>query len=475
MRYLIPCILVFLLLLPPSQAPAQVNISGTLLGADGQPMAMAHMIVKNGPRDTTVIAPVEASGRFGFTLNEPGGYGVYATGVHHATLTMPLVLMSREDVVLNIRLGTHRLDPTLDTVRVVMSTSEEGVAMQRLPDGTFAVQVETDADTIAYQIHGASVFSSWGSDVLVAGTSQDRFAFMEAGPFWRRDRNDYYSVLDVDNRQFVDITLDPSALPQHVVEPTVSSVPSTAGEVAAIHLDVDWRSLRRAVARRDNNSQYAEIEEQERAVVEERLDRERDPVLRQWLIMRYFDKMMPLPSKKNRRLAREALKTIPPDSPFWSFEAWSSVGAYDLMFSIGEMAEDYKRVKAYIRRVIASHPDPDVHRHFLARGLDEAAFQGDEEAKWRYYAELQAVYPESGDAERARRTFAPDRRLQTGNPVPPFSFVSLEDPAVIFTDEPFAKFTSVLDLGVGASSSQCDSARINLFDLCIAEVLLEWG
>ena len=44
-----------------------------------------------------------------------------------------------------------------------------------------------------------------------------------------------------------------------------------------------------------------------------------------------------------------------------------------------------------------------------------------------------------------------------------------------FTDEPFAKFTSALDLGVGASSIQCDSARINLFDLCIAEVLLEWG
>ena len=41
--------------------------------------------------------------------------------------------------------------------------------------------------------------------------------------------------------------------------------------------------------------------------------------------------------------------------------------------------------------------------------------------------------------------------------------------------EPFAQFTSALDLGVGASSSQCDSARINLFDLCIAEVLLEWG
>ncbi len=41
--------------------------------------------------------------------------------------------------------------------------------------------------------------------------------------------------------------------------------------------------------------------------------------------------------------------------------------------------------------------------------------------------------------------------------------------------EPFAKSTSALDLGVGASSSQCDSARINLFDLCIAEVLLEWG
>ena len=434
MRYLIPCILVFLLLLSPIQAPAQVNISGTLLGADGQPMAMAHMIVQNGPRDTTVIAPVNASGRFAFMLNEPGGYGVYAIGVHHETLKMPLVLMSREDIVLNIRLGTHRMNSAVDSVQVVMPTSEEGVDMQRLPDGTFAVRVETDADTIAYQIHGASVLSLWGSDVLVAGTSQDRIHFMETGPFWHLTRNNYYSVLDVDNRQFVDITLDPSALPRHVVGPTVSSVPPTTGEIAAIHLEVDQRSLRRAMARRYNNSQHAEIAEQERAVIEERLDRERDPVLRQWLIMRYFDRMKPPPSRKNRRLAREALKTIPPDSPLWSFEAWSSVGAHNLMFYIGRMEKDKERVTAYIRQVIASHPDPDVHRQFLDRGLNHADYQGDEEAKWRFYAELQAVYPETEDAEHARRKFAPDRRLQTGNPVPQFSFASLEDPTVTFTD-----------------------------------------
>ena len=174
-------------------------------------MAMAHLIVEDGPDDTTVVVPVSDSGRFSFMLNEPGGYGMYATGVNHKTLEMPLILTTHKKVELHIRLGSNRLVPELDTVQVVMAGSGKSADMQRRADGTFAARVKAAADTLAYQIRGVMTSES-GSEFLAAGASQDRLAFNEAGFFWRND-GDYYSVVDVRNTPFVDIVLDPLTLP----------------------------------------------------------------------------------------------------------------------------------------------------------------------------------------------------------------------------------------------------------------------
>ena len=90
MQYPNSRLLILILVLPLMQACGKANISGTLLGADGSPMAMAHVVIEDGPADTTFVVPVDGSGRFAFRLNEPGGYGMYAYGVHHQTLEIPL-------------------------------------------------------------------------------------------------------------------------------------------------------------------------------------------------------------------------------------------------------------------------------------------------------------------------------------------------------------------------------------------------
>ena len=124
-----------------------------------------------------------------------------------------------------------------------------------------------------------------------------------------------------------------------------------------------------------------------------------------------------------------------PDSPFWSFEAWSSVGASNLLAGIDRtFGDDNEVVYAYVEEGLAAHPDPDVRAQFLDWGTIMPDYQGFEDRKWRYYAQIQAEYSDTDQAEQMRRRFAPERKLQAGNTVPDFFFSPLNDSAVVFTN-----------------------------------------
>ncbi|MCY4672921.1 MAG: TlpA disulfide reductase family protein [Bacteroidetes bacterium] len=174
---------------------------------------------------------------------------------------------------------------------------------------------------------------------------------------------------------------------------------------------------------------------QERDTVRKQIALEQDSLVWQWYLLRYFDELpATLWPRHGRRLAREALESIPTDSPFWSYEAWSPVGASNLMYRIARRLKGQELLSAYVRRVIEKHPDPDVRAQFLYHGLYYAANEGDEKTKWLYYSMLQDSHADTRQAEGARRDFDRDRQLQTGNPVPQFSFVSFDDPTVTITN-----------------------------------------
>jgi hypothetical protein len=75
----------------PDGGPRLVTVRGTLLGAGGEPMPAAHVVVQDGPADTTLIAAADDEGRFSPRVPRPGGHVMYLLGVHHETLgALPL-------------------------------------------------------------------------------------------------------------------------------------------------------------------------------------------------------------------------------------------------------------------------------------------------------------------------------------------------------------------------------------------------
>ncbi|MDE2826783.1 MAG: thioredoxin-like domain-containing protein [Bacteroidota bacterium] len=236
--------------------------------------------------------------------------------------------------------------------------------------------------------------------------------------------------------------------------PEVTSHPVTVGEIVAIYLDVEARKRRIARMRdattielkggeRSVTHQYRILVDQERAPVFERIETESQPLLRQWLLLRFFDGLRPL--GQYQHLALEALQTVPPTSPLWTFEAWSTVGASKLIRIISSNADSPEEVAEYVQRVIDDHPDPEVRAQFLDVGLYDADRAGDEEAKWRYYNQLQTEHRRTENAARARRDFDERRRVKFGKPVPKFSFVSLDDRKVIYTNRRLLGTTYLID------------------------------
>lgn len=432
MRKSISRLAVVVLMASPTLSFAQIDLSGTLLQANGNPMAAAHLVIQNGPRDTSLIVPVNTAGHFAFTLDEPGGYGLYANGVHHETLEMPLILTDQKKVELHIRLQGNAFALSPDTLYVVFAESDEAVQMQRIQDGKYAVRLDTYADTLAYQIRYGYEPSEWRSDKILAGTMQDRLVFDDSGPFWDSE-SDYFSVLDTPGQTFVDITYDLSTLPQHEPGPSVTSNPSVIARIAQVYLEVE--EMERRMGSASNFLAFVNTASRERRAVRKQIASEQDPLVRQWYLLRYFDE---LPAtvwpRRDRRLAREALESIPVDSPLWSYEAWSPVGASNIMFYIARRLKDKELLSVYVRQVIEQHPDPDVRAQFLDHGLYHAHAEGDEKTKWLYYSMLQDSHADTRQAEQARRRFDQDRQLQAGNSVPQFSFVSFDDPTVTITN-----------------------------------------
>lgn len=408
-------------------------------------MEMAHIVVEVGRVDTSFVVQADPDGQYSFTLSEPGGYGLYVNGLHHQTLTMPLIVKEHGAVSLDIKLPEYKQEVEIDTLWVTSPSFEkEKQPMQRVSDGKFKFIARSSSDTLAYQILG--ITNVFGSSYQIAGTQYDHIAFNESGPFWDR-KSDYFSVINSSNGVF-EITYESKDELNIDTTYVVESSPDHVARISGIYLDVEWRErligmhYRNLLSRYDTHNE-AELEQFREAFrdygevikqpVLEQINEENDPFVKQWLMMRYFDELNP--TEGDSLLARQMLKEIPVTSPYWSFEAWSNVGASNLIFKIAETAKDDSLSDDYIDRTIALNEDPDVRSHFLYRAIDMAAYFGNEERKWRYYTQLINNHGEGYHARQMRRKYSKTRVIQPGNTMPSFSFVSLRDSTVTLTDE----------------------------------------
>jgi thiol-disulfide isomerase/thioredoxin len=445
----------FALLATEVPTEAQTRVHGSLLGADGQPMPKAHVIIQDGPVDTTIVAAADERGRFSLTLPETGGYGLYLTGVHHKTLETPLIVTSREPVELNVQLGTYEYENAPDSVWVTMSSNgyeKKGATLMTTDGEAFSTTLSSDADTLAYQIIGVRKSRSPRATYTISGANVDRYTFNESGPFWDR-RGDYVSVLETKKEVSTDVELRLDELPSPGQEPSFQSGNSTVEEIAGIYRETEAivqrigkkaRAYRPLVKKASTDEERKALQDSVKQImrqftdsltapVRQRIKQENAPLLREWLMLRYFDELDP--PDTDSMLARRVLREVSPTSPLWSYEAWSRVGASNLIGKLAWKANAPKLASSYMENVIENHPDADVRRHFLYRAIRMADNAGDEKRKMRHYGQMMSEFEETYHAKQIEREYAPNKNIQAGKPIPDYSLTAMTDSSVTYTDE----------------------------------------
>ncbi len=185
------------------------TLSGKIIGADGQPLSLAHVHVAEAGGN--VFKPLKSvqtneDGSFSLPLPPKQYLSILVTAPYHQPLELPLARQSaNESVVIDFQLQGHHYLPDFNQVKItgdwIDFSFAKALAMNKNADGTFSLQVPVQADTLAYQLIGLIP-----NEQSINGTQQDYMVYDGEG--------DYKSVIKTSD-SVVTVTFDPQKLPRN--------------------------------------------------------------------------------------------------------------------------------------------------------------------------------------------------------------------------------------------------------------------
>jgi thiol-disulfide isomerase/thioredoxin len=373
------------------QSLQQAVIFGTLLGADGQPMRKANVLVERLNNSKPLAsAQVSPQGRFKLTTEETGLLGIRFTGTDHQSHKMILIVDKPLRVNLNVKLKSYDYRENISEVRIIGDFNEFSLksarVMERRSDGTYVADFRVPAERFAYQLLGVTK-----DGATINGSQSDDYAYDGGG--------DYRSIVLARNGS-VSIVFDPNKLNRSAAAEQVrfkDKRSDTARFVAFYDAMMRRRDeLHNAlVAYRKTGRPLNEFRydwSHDSTTLEREISSEKRPLIRQLLLFSYLDiGFGDYGAKLNARTAREALAKIPPISPLWSIDP-SLVGVAI------DAAGDSQQYISYVEEIIGKHSDPSVVRII-------------------------------------RATLSPDRQIAVGKMAPNFSFVAFDNDAGSYTKD----------------------------------------
>ena len=435
----------------PTTKNAVTVISGTLLGADGAPMKLAHVHVYPPFRPSQVSrAVVSADGRFAIAVPGTGTYSLQFTGVDHRSATIPLLIDRPATIALDVRLQHHVYTDSLERVMVVGDwngfAASTAKPLARQPDGRYTLEVPTTADTVAYQLIGLE--AAGGSAHRIAGPQALRYVYDNGG--------EYRSIIAAHDGKAT-IVLDPAELARHpsAVSITFRDPRSRAARVFALYHSLE--DLRQVIA----DSEMAQYRRHEPRRYEwaapllarqwSALAAERDPLLRQIRLITLLNAAQ-YGVEIGRPAAQRIVREIPPSSPLWASylfgPPWMMTQAFELAAGdTGDVVDTAASLAglAYLDSVAAIQPDSELQAMALYGALGVARAMKDPERLNDYAMRLLTDYPGAAMTAVVRARMAPGRVWQEGAQPPAFQFASLDDSTVTYTPATFAGKVYLLD------------------------------
>lgn len=213
----------FMCLISTASAQQQATLRGKVLGADGKPMALAHVRISRYDNFVVPIVP-DKDGSFFCPLKERGGYDIRVTGTSHQpghftfcvtnadTITVTMHLQSYEHLT---PIGEIALTGNFNNYRMYDHT----VPMKKQRNGTWVGTVTSDSTLLRYQVLGLVEVRS------INGTMAEGYELDDAG--------DYFSLLSNKHKK-TKITLDLSKYPMSTA-PAYAVFADTLNQLIELH------------------------------------------------------------------------------------------------------------------------------------------------------------------------------------------------------------------------------------------------
>jgi len=423
----------FSLLLIPSLAasvacsrantPRQIAIQGTILGADGKPMPMAHARIWRDPFNPIVMVQADPDGSFRLkTSLKPGVYTLDFSGVGHHSAEVNLWVDRDRDFQIKARLRTHRIVGSPKELRLEAKNEQGQIAqVPLLPqgDGTWAAEVQATGAQLRYRVLGAV----W----LVEGVPF-RFGVngTQGSAFEPTADHNYLSLVPLTQGR-AHIVFDPRLLPHSDLPSQMSFEAKDDDLAAAWQVDQDrdailnLQTLPRTGSAEEKRAAYERIaafrkgyaDRWEAALAQETRPRVRQALGAALLLFGGPDKT-------------PVLKAFPADHPFWS-----QVGDTEL-FLAARSAD--KASSQALMGLILDRGEPEeaarlVQLSFLALRPEQVE---------KAFTELEALRPKHPVLQKVRAQMKQDQaRFAPGQRMPDFRLASLEDAKVVHTLESF--------------------------------------
>ncbi len=406
----------------------QTIITGKLVGSDGKTMPKAHVHLKSSDPKIPALSSLEVDkdGGYKITVNAGGLLIVEFTGVNHQRKYVPVFVETDANIKLNVKLAaneynTEFTDLTLiDDFKNINPTT--GKNFQKQADGTYLVEFETKKDTVEYEIFGLEKNSR-----IINGTQSDDYIYDGDG--------DYRSIVRAKEGK-VRVVFDPKKLIRASTKaeaafdeknPRLAAFAEIYDGMEARERELDQKISSAMQKGKNPQEILQEFTEADKAkAVKAKIGQEKDPFLRQVLILDYFSYYEQ--EKKDENLALLAMDEIPANSALWALRPY----LINLVLGSSKRKE---KTEAYFEKFLAENKNDDLKAQALLGAIQELKVEQKDDKVKQYLSLLEKNYPNTQAARVAKMQFSGDENIKVGVPVPEFSVLALGESQKNYSSE----------------------------------------
>lgn len=394
-------------------------ISGRVLGNDGKPLAKAAVEVYNEDSNKFSQIPVSTDGRFSLETSSKF-IKLRLSGVNHKSMFLPLIIHNATSLTFDVLLATNSYTDNFSKVKLICSinnySSEKAFSFKKNEKGIYAVDIETDKDTIQYELIGLSKNDeshSWN------GTMSDDYKYDTGG--------DFRSVI-YKKEKIAHIEFDPSKLIAENPEAKIASGDETLPEIIMMKEDVLYTNKLNKIHLDEtaNRNKMPDLS----AMVEDLRSKaynEKDQYLKGFYCISYL-KLWPFIEKDkfDTIICKQTLEIVPPESDLWMINP--------NLLMVASRAYKYNKdiYDKYISEVVNKQNNLEVKAEALRHLILEAKFNGDTTSFNNYVQRIMKECPNTYQAKSIKNDFF---TLIIGNDVPEFEVKSLSDEKITYSNK----------------------------------------